>query len=137
MAAPSAVNMQPWRFMVITERGLLDSLASHLPYAKMLATAPAAVSVCGDIRKTTGEKEREYWVQDCSAATENLLLAAHGMGLGAVWTAVYPVDERIDAVQETLDLPSYLIPLNVVAVGYPAERREPKEKWDPGKVDWY
>ncbi len=137
MAAPSAVNMQPWRFMIITSRELLDTLADRLPYAKMLSGAPAAISVCGDIRKTTGEKEREYWVQDCSAATENILLAAHGSGLGAVWTAVYPVDERIDIVQDLLDLPTYIVPLNVIALGYPSERRSAKDKWDKEKIQWF
>jgi nitroreductase len=137
MAAPSAVNMQPWRFMIVTKRELLDSLAERLPYAKMLSGAPAAISVCGDIRKTTGEKEREYWVQDCSAATENILLAAHGGGLGAVWTAVYPVDERIDIVQDLLDLPTYIVPLNVIALGYPSEKRTPKDKWDKEKIQWF
>ena len=137
MAAPSAVNMQPWRFIVITNRKIMDTLGEKLPYARMLLHAPAAIAVCGDLRKTTGEKEREYWVQDCSAASENILLAAHGSGLGAVWTAVYPVDERVDAVQSALDIPSYYVPLNVIALGYPAEERRAKDKWDPGKIQWF
>ena len=136
MAAPSAVNMQPWMFVVIDKRELLDTLADKLPYAKMLKQAPVAIVVCGDLRKTLDQREREYWVEDCSAAAENILLAAHALGLGAVWTAVHPVPSRIDAVQNTLHMPEYLIPLNVMPLGYPAESREPKRKWDEGKIHW-
>ncbi|MCF7915644.1 MAG: nitroreductase family protein [Spirochaetaceae bacterium] len=136
MAAPSAVNMQPWMFVVIHKRELLDTLADKLPYAKMLKQAPVAIVVCGDLRKTLDQREREYWVEDCSAAAENILLAAHALGLGAVWTAVHPVPSRINAVQSTLHMPEYLIPLNVMPLGYPAESKEPKQKWDEGKIHW-
>lgn len=136
MAAPSAVNMQPWLFNVVTNRQLLDTLSDKLPYAKMLKSAPAAIVVCGDLRKTLDQRERDYWVEDCSAASQNVLLAAHAIGLGAVWTAVYPVTSRIDSVQHTLNIPDYLIPLNVIPVGYPDETREPKQKWDAQKTHW-
>jgi len=136
MSAPSAVNMQPWMFVVVTRREMLDSLSRKLPYAKMLSQAPRAVVVCGDLRKTLDQREREYWIEDCSAAAQNILLAAHANGLGAVWTAVYPVAERVDSVLSILDLPEYLIPLNVIPVGYPAEIREPVDKWDQDKVLW-
>lgn len=137
MAAPSAVNMQPWMFAVISETSILHALAEDLPYSKMLKGAAAAISVCGDIRRSTGDKERDYWVQDCSAATENILLAAHGKGIGAVWTAVYPVNERVDKVKSILDIPSYLIPLNVIGLGQPAEKKMPKDKWDPQRIMWF
>lgn len=136
MAAPSAVNMQPWMFVVLHKRELLDTLADKLPYAKMLKQAPVAIVVCGDLRKTLDQREREYWVEDCSAAAENILLAAHALGLGAVWTAVHPVTSRIDVVQNSLNMPEYLIPLNVMPLGYPAESKEPKQKWDEGKIHW-
>ncbi|MCF7916011.1 MAG: nitroreductase family protein [Spirochaetaceae bacterium] len=136
MAAPSAVNMQPWMFVVLHKRELLDTLADKLPYAKMLKQAPVAIVVCGDLRKTLDQREREYWVEDCSAAAENILLAAHALGLGAVWTAVHPVPSRVEAVQNTLHMPEYLIPLNVMPLGYPAESREPKRKWDESKIHW-
>ncbi len=136
MAAPSAVNMQPWTFAVINRRELLDSLAEKLPYAKMLKQAPVAIIVCGDLRKTLDQREREYWVEDCSAAAENILLAAHATGLGAVWTAVHPVSSRIDTVQSLLNMPEYLIPLNVIPIGHPAEGRGPKNKWDESKIHW-
>ncbi len=136
MAAPSAVNMQPWVFALITKRELLDALSKKLPYAKMLSQAPAAIVVSGDLRKTLDQRERDYWVEDCSAAAQNILLAAHAIGLGAVWTAVHPVQDRVDTVQSILKMPEYLIPLNVIPVGYPNEQREPKNKWDVHKIHW-
>lgn len=136
MAAPSAVNMQPWMFVVVRERALLDKLADRLPYTKMAAQSTAAVVVCGDLRKTIDQREQEYWVEDCSAATQNILLAAHALGLGAVWTAVYPVAERVNTVLSILELPEYLVPLNVVPIGYSGEAGRPKDKWDPDKVIW-
>ena len=97
-AAPSARNLQPWEFYVITERGTLDALAASLPYGKMLAKAQAAIVVCGNSRQFGEGATREMWVQDCSAATENILLAAEGIGLGAVWIGVYPgmTQEKLD-----------------------------------------
>ncbi len=136
MAAPSAVNMQPWIFVVVDARELLDLLAEKLPYAKMLKDAPLAIIVCGDLRRTLDQREREYWVEDCSAAAQNILLAAHAIGLGAVWTAVHPVASRIDAVQSILNMPEYLVPLNVIPVGYPRETSDPKRKWDESKIHW-
>ncbi|MGC9311565.1 MAG: nitroreductase family protein [Sediminispirochaetaceae bacterium] len=136
MAAPSAVNMQPWMFVVVRERALLDKLADRLPYTKMAAQATVAVVVCGDLRKTIDQREQEYWVEDCSAATQNILLAAHALGLGAVWTAVYPVSERVNTVLSILEFPEYLVPLNVIPIGYSGAAGSPKNKWDPDKVIW-
>ncbi|MBD5245087.1 MAG: nitroreductase family protein [Barnesiella sp.] len=134
MAAPTAVNKQPWTFVVVDEREVLDSLTAYLPYARMLAHAPLAIVTCGDMTRAIEGDAREMWVQDVSAATENLLLAAHAVGLGAVWTGVYPIDERVEGVRKALALPDNLVPLAVVPVGYPAKDSEPKEKWDAGKV---
>lgn len=136
MAAPSAVNMQPWIFVVVRERALLDKLADKLPYTKMAAQSNVAIVVCGDLRKTIDQREQEYWVEDCSAATQNVLLAAHALGLGAVWTAVYPVAERVNTVLSILELPEYLVPLNVIPIGYSGETGGPKNKWDPDKIIW-
>lgn len=130
MAAPTARNTQPWQIIAIDDRAILDSLSKALPYAKMLEQAPAAMIVCGDMTKAMEGEGRQFWIQDCSAATENLLLAAEGMGLGAVWTAVYPDNERIKGVSTTLNLPSYIIPLNVIPVGYPTGEDVPKIKWN-------
>ncbi len=131
MAAPSARNVQPWSFIVVNDRTHLDSLAAQLPYAAMLKSAPLAIVVCG--KPAASEK---WWVQDCSAATENLLLAAHAVRLGAVWTGVYPGMERVDLVRKALRIPDAYIPLNVIVIGYPAQSPTPKQKWKPEKVHY-
>lgn len=135
MAAPSAMNKQPWAFVVVTEKEMLDSLNAKHPYAN-LKTATAAVIVCGNMDKTIEGDGKEYWVQDCSAATENILLAAHGLGLGAVWCGVYPVLERIKDVSAVLGLPETIVPLNIVTMGYPAENPEPKDKYNTENIHW-
>lgn len=129
MAAPTACNKQPWAIVAVNERALLDSLCIALPYAKMLEQAQAAMVVCGDMAKTLEGDGQQFWIQDCSAATENLLLAAEAMGLGAVWTAVYPDSEKIASVTLVLNLPSNLIPLNVIPLGHPTGEDMPKDKW--------
>lgn len=136
MAAPTAVNRQPWVFYVITQRETLDLLSEKLPYAKMLSQAQAAIVVCGDMEKAGNLKDLGYWVQDCSAATENILLAAESMGLGAVWTAAYPYDDRTKAVIEELNLPETHIPLNVIPIGYPTGEDLPKNKWNVDNIIW-
>lgn len=130
MAAPTAMNKQPWEFVVVTDRALLDSIEAVHPYSN-LKTATAAIIVCGNMQKAIEGEGQAYWIQDCSAATENVLLAAHALGLGAVWCGVYPMQERVAPLKEVLGLPSYIIPLNVVAMGYPAAEPQPKDKWNP------
>lgn len=136
MAAPSARNLQPWAFVVVTERSLLDSLGEALPYAKMLNKAGAAIVVCGDMNKAATNTKTDYWVQDCSAATQNILLAVEALGLGAVWTAAFPYDERINPVRRVLNLPDNLIPLNVIPIGHPTGEDQPKDKWKPENLHW-
>ena len=136
MAAPSAVNKQPWHFIVVNKKEKLMELASTNPYAKMLEKAPLAIVVCGDMSKALEGDARAFWVQDCSAATENILLAAHALGLGAVWTGLYPNMERVDAVSEVLNLTDNIIPLCTVVIGYPAEQPQPKDKWNPDNVSY-
>jgi len=136
MAAPSAVNRQSWAFYIVTNRQKLDAMAKVLPYAKMLTQAPAAIVVCGDLIKAGNLLEDEYWVYDCSAATENILLAAESMGLGAVWTATYPGNERADNVIRIIDLPEHHMPLNVIPVGYPTGIDKPQDKWNPENLLW-
>lgn len=135
MAAPSAVNKQPWAFIVVTERSVMDSLKVGLPSAQMLGEAGAAIIVCGDLSKAL-ESHPDYWIQDCSAATQNMLLAIESLGLGAVWTGVYPVSERVDFVKKTMKLPENIIPLNVIPIGYPAGETQPKDKWKDENVRW-
>lgn len=135
MAAPSAVNKQPWRFVVIDERAKLDSIAANFPSMKMAGKAPLAIVLCGDMEATLEGVGRDYWVQDVSAATENLLLAAHGIGLGAVWCGVYPTD-RVDGFRSLLNLPETIVPLACVVIGYPAGDNQPKDKWKPENVHY-
>ena len=136
MAAPTAVNAQPWHFVAVTDKAKLAELAAANPRAKMLQTATLAIVVCGDMTKALEGKAREFWIQDCSAATENILLAAHTLGLGAVWTAVYPMEERILPVREALKLPQYIVPLCTIVIGYPAENPQPKDKWKAENVSY-
>jgi nitroreductase len=134
MAAPSAVNLQPWQFIIVTERTNLDKLQENLPYAKMLLTATAAIVVCGDVSLVSGD--HSYWVEDCSAATQNILLVAESMGLGAVWTAVYPNVERENWVCKCLELPTNIRPLCVIPIGYPADNPKPKNKFKEEKIHY-
>lgn len=130
MAAPSAVNKQPWAFVVVRDRAQLDRLREIHPHARMLESAQLAIVVCGDMEKALPNMPtREYWIQDASAATENILLAAHALGLGAVWTGVYPNPNVYPGVIEVLNLPEYIMPLCVIPMGYPAETPAVKDKW--------
>ena len=135
MAAPSAVNAQPWAFIIITDREVLDSLNAVKPWFN-LKTATAAIVVCGDMNKAMEGPGREYWVQDCSAVSENILLAAHAYGLGAVWCGVYPNPEIVPSVCRVLDIPENIIPLNVITLGYPAENPEPKDKFKQENIHY-
>ena len=134
MSAPSARNRQPWAFIVVDDKDLLRQLADSLPYAQSAAAAPMAVVVCGVLTESQGATNAGWWVQDAAAASENLLLAAHAAGLGAVWTGVYSYEDRVRAVRNVLGLPRHVVPLNVIPIGYPAENPAPKQKWDPAKV---
>jgi nitroreductase len=133
MSAPSAGNQQPWQFIVVTERNMLDALADVLPYGKMLRQAPLAIVVCGDQQLQT---HAGYWVQDCSAATQNLLLAAHASGLGAVWLGVYPREQRVADVRRLLGIPEHVVPLCVVSIGYPAEQKGPENRYRAERVHY-
>lgn len=128
MAAPSGKDVRPWELVVITDRAVLDSMAAALPYAKMLKEAPMALVVCGDTTKSS------YWYVDCSAVSENILLAAEALGLGAVWTATYPYADRMEVVKQAIGHPDEIQSLCVIPVGYPAMPHSPKNKWDETKV---
>ena len=135
MAAPTAVNLQPWHFIVITDKKTIGLLSGKQP-----TNAPLLIAVCGDTDKTTmpdGKmKLPDFWVQDVSAATENLLLAAHALGLGAVWTGVYPAMERVAEVANVLNCPKNIVPVAVVRVGYPDEAPEPKNKFKEENISY-
>ena len=135
MAAPSAHNLQPWEFIVVTDRKTIDLIANAHSGGKMLYEAPLCICVCGDLERAHKDFT-DYWVQDCSAATENILLAVEALGLGAVWCGVHPRPDRVKPVREILGLPSTVIPLNVIAVGYPDDNPPVKDKWREDGVHW-
>lgn len=131
MQAPSARNQQPWAFVVVRDRKILDEITQVHPYAKMLAQAQAAIAVCGD---TARQQAEGYWVQDCSACTQNILLAAHALGLGAVWLGVHPREERVVEIRRLLELPDTVFPLGLISVGRPAEVPEHQDRFDISRV---
>ncbi len=136
MAAPSAGNKQPWRFIVIRDKETLSYIADNFNSMTMMKNAAVAIVVCGDTAATFPGEGVGYWIQDTSAATENLLLAAHAMGLGAVWCGVYPISDRVKAFSEKLALPSGILPLNCIAIGYPEGETVPKDKWKPEYIHY-
>jgi Nitroreductase len=129
MSAPTAKNKQPWDFIVVKDKNTLKALSGALPNSKMTSKASVAIIACGNLHKAMDGVASQFWIQDVSAATENILLAAHGLNLGAVWTGVYPNDEWVKEIQKILHLPEYVIPLNVIPIGYPSESPSPKNKW--------
>jgi nitroreductase len=131
MDAPSARNAQPWQFVVITDRPALGEIGRTFPNAPMAKSAPLGVLVCGDLDL---EKSPGYWVVDCAAAVENMLLAAHGLGLGAVWTGVYPRQERMDGLRRMFHVPDGVMPHSLVLVGYAAEQRGTEDRYRPDRV---
>ena len=133
MAAPSAMTKDPWRFVVVRDPGRLSPLSAALPGGKMLGTATLAIAVCGDVEAAL-ERQLSFLLQDCSAATENLLLAAHALGLGACWVGVHPGEGAVGKVREILGLPSAVIPMAVVALGYRGEEPGPRTRYNPAYV---
>lgn len=133
MAAPSARACDPWRFVVLRDQAVRTAIASGLPYGGMLAHAPVGFAVCGELA-ATHDQQLSYLIQDCSAAIENLLLAADALGLGACWLGVHPREDRIAHVRSVLGLPEGILPLSVIAVGRPAEAPAPRTRFDAAKV---
>lgn len=136
MAAPSAVDRRPWAFVAVDEREKLDALATGLRFGKMLNDAAAAIVVCGVPAKTHPKFPAEFWVQDCSAAMENILVAAEAEGLGAVWIGLHPVDEAKGHVREVLGIPPDIEPLGIASVGHPGGDEKSKDKYNPGDIHW-
>ena len=130
MAAPSAGNQQPWRFVVVTDRAVLTQIPTVHPYARMLDHAPLAIVVCG---VEEGIRWPALWPQDCAAAVENILIEAVLLELGAVWLGVYPIDERVTALRRLLGMPDEAVPFAVVAIGHPAADKPPAERY---RADW-
>jgi nitroreductase len=131
MLAPSAGNQQPWHFIVATDREKLDQVPDYHPYAGMIRGAHVAIVVCG---APDGTKWPDFWVQDCSAAIQNLLLAARDLGLGTVWTGVYPLEDRMTKTRELFAIPENVYPLAIIPVGWPDAEFSPKDRYDAGRV---
>ncbi|SDN21272.1 Nitroreductase [Desulfonauticus submarinus] len=133
MAAPSADNAQPWHFIIVDAEELLKKVPKLNPYAAMSPEAPLNILVCANLHKV---KNSNFWVQDISAAIQNLLLAAHAIGLGAVWTGIYPVPERVDGFKKLFKLPDYVVPVALIPIGYPDEYKEPEDRFDINNVHY-
>ena len=129
MAAPSSNNARPWHYVVTSERAVLNRLGQAHPYGKMLYEATLAIAVCADtgISSTT-------WVQDCSAATENILVAASALGLGGCWLGCHPDEDRKRSIREILEIPQNIEILSLLAIGYPGEKKEARTQFDAGRV---
>jgi len=136
MAAPSAVNKQPWHFVVVNAKQVLAKIAELTPNAGSAAKAPLAIVVCADMEKTLEGEAKEFWVQDVSAATENLLLAAHAAGLGGVWTGLWPDRERSAKIGELMQLPENYVAFCTVVLGYPEGEPQVKDKWNEANVSY-
>ncbi len=131
MQAPSARNQQPWQFIVIDDRAILAKIPRIMPNAAMAGKAPLAILVCGDLSL---EESEGYWVVDCAAAVENMLLAAHALGLGAVWCGVYPRDKRMEGLRQLIGLPKNVIAHSLVVLGYGAEQVPAEDRYRPERV---
>lgn len=131
VSAPSASNEQPWHFIIIDKREILDKIPEFHPYAKMLIEANIGILVCGDINL---EKFKGYWILDCSAATQNILISARALGLGACWLGIYPRQERIKRIKEMLKLPKNIIPFSLISMGYTIEEQNTVDRLDEYRI---
>ena len=131
MAAPSAGDERPWQFVVIDDQRIKEKIPKIHRFAHMAPNAPVALLVCGDENL---QKHHGFWVQDCAAATQNILLAATALGLGTVWLGVYPRMDRVDGLRRLLNLSDHIMPFALVPVGYPAEEHGPVDRYDETKV---
>ncbi|MBQ2327351.1 MAG: nitroreductase family protein [Clostridia bacterium] len=132
MQAPSAGNEQPWEFIVLRERENIMKLTVGNPYSKMLEHAPMAIVVCGDLSRQ--RFPYDFWIQDCSAAVQNILIEAVHLGLGGVWLGTYPIEERVKGIQQAFSLPENIVPLAVLAIGQPAKEPEPADRFIPERI---
>ena len=131
MSAPSASNKQPWHFVVIRDRAILDAIPTFHPSSIMLKEAALAILVCGDRQSQILEGS---WVQDCSAATQNILIAINALGLGGVWLGIYPREERVEGIRKLVELPDHIVPISLISIGHPAERLPPSNRYDASRV---
>jgi nitroreductase len=134
MAAPTANNGQPWEFIAITEKDIMDKLRAKMKYGNY--NAPAAIAVLANLKIARNDSSIRYWVQDCSAAVENILIAAVGLGLGTVWIGSYPNEDSMAIEREILGIPESIVPLALIYVGYPGEERPTRTQYDESRVHW-
>lgn len=133
VSAPSAGNQQPWQFIIISDKEKLEKVLEFHPHAKMLLDAQGAILICGDLSK---EKHKGYWVLDCAAATQNILLAAHTIGVGACWLGIYPREERVKGISSLVEVPDHVIPFALVSLGFPDEEKNPSDRYDESLVHY-
>lgn len=133
MYAPSAGNQRPWEFIVVTDKSTLEQVAKISPYAMMAKEAPLVIAVCGN---QNNERHKGFWIEDCSAATENLLLAAHSLGIGAVWTGVYPKEDIVAKYQKLFNLPEKVSVLGIIVLGYPNEKPAQQDRYEEKKIHY-
>lgn len=134
MAAPTAVNCQPWEFIVTDDPNQMAKIREKFVFARY--DAPVAIVVCGNMKLALKGPDHDMWIQDCSAATENLLIAAAGLGLGAVWIGVYPIESRVSTLRSLFNIPEHVVPLCAVYIGYPAEEKDPRTHYNPKRIYW-
>ena len=133
-AAPTAANCQPWEIIIIDESEKLSELKDKLIFARY--DAPIAIVVCGNMKLSFKGPSQEMWVQDCSASIENILIAATSIGLGSVWIGIYPLENNIKSLKKILNMPEYVTPLGIVYVGYSAEEKEARTRFNEKRVYW-
>ena len=133
MSAPSAGNEQPWHFIIITDPRILSKIPTFHNHAEMLKGASLAILVCSDMNL---DKHKGMWVQDCSAATENMLIAVQAQGLGAVWLGIYPREERINGLRKLLSIPEHIIPFSLISIGYPAETKPKANRYNESRIHY-
>jgi nitroreductase len=133
-AAPTAINCQPWEFIVVDDVEKLSQIKKEMVFARY--NAPVAIIVCGNMDLARKGIEQEFWVQDCSAAVENILIAATSFGLGSVWIGIYPIENRIKLLRKMFNIPEYVVPLSIVYIGYAAEEKEPRTRYNEKRVYW-
>lgn len=133
MSAPSAGNEQPWHFIIINDPQILSKIPTFHNHAQMLKDASLAILVCSDKNL---DKHNGMWIQDCSAATENMLIAIQAEGLGAVWLGIYPREERIDGLRKLLEIPEHVIPFSLISIGYPAEKLPKANRYNESRIHY-
>ena len=133
-AAPTAANCQPWEFIVVSDVDKLSKVRDKCIFARY--NAPAGIVVCGNMNLAFKGPEQDLWIQDCSAATQNILIAATSLGLGSVWIGIYPGKSKVKAIKDIFNIPDYVTPLSLVYLGYPAEEKAPRTRYNEKRIYW-